>query len=148
MLCDFICTLSTKNTNAYMYVISVAGIVMDSNGTSMDSWSLIYISFCLEASQISEWYEHHNTQSHGFETPLDLAVGRLTAQWIEAQRYRKGTSHHDVIKWKHFPRYWRFVRGIHRSPVNSSHKGQWRGAFDVSLICALNKRLSKQSWGW
>ena len=27
-------------------------------------------------------------------------------------------------------------------------KGQWRGALMVSLICALNKRLSKQSWGW
>ena len=23
--------------------------------------------------------------------------------------------HDDVIKWKHFPRYWPFVRGIHRS---------------------------------
>ena len=36
--------------------------------------------------------------------------------------------HDDVIKWKHFPRYWPFARGIHRSPVNSQHKGQWRGA--------------------
>ena len=27
--------------------------------------------------------------------------------------------HDDVIKWKHFPRYWPFVRGIHRSPVTS-----------------------------
>ena len=44
--------------------------------------------------------------------------------------------HDDVIKWKHFPRYWPFVRGIHRSPVNSSHKGQWRGALIFSLICA------------
>ena len=44
--------------------------------------------------------------------------------------------HDDVIKWKHFPRYWPFVRGIHRSPVNSPHKGQWRGAFVFSLICA------------
>ena len=26
--------------------------------------------------------------------------------------------HDDVIKWKHFPRYWSFVRRIHRSPVN------------------------------
>ena len=41
----------------------------------------------------------------------------------------------DVIKWKHFPRYWPFVRGIHRSPVNSPHKGQWRGASMFSLIC-------------
>ena len=44
--------------------------------------------------------------------------------------------HHDgVIKWKHFPCYWPFVRGIHRSPVNSPHKGQRRGALMFSLIC-------------
>ena len=45
-------------------------------------------------------------------------------------------SHDDVIKWKHFPRYWPFVRGIHRSPVVSPHKGQWHGALIFSLICA------------
>ena len=45
-------------------------------------------------------------------------------------------DHDDVIKWKHFPRYWPFVRGIHRSPVNSAHKGQLRGASIFSLICA------------
>ena len=39
------------------------------------------------------------------------------------------------MKWKHFPRNWPFVRGIHRSPVNSPHKGQWRGALMFSLIC-------------
>ena len=48
------------------------------------------------------------------------------------------TLHDDVIKWKHFPRYWSFVRGIHRWPVNSPHKGQWRGALMFSLICAWN----------
>ena len=56
--------------------------------------------------------------------------------------------HDDIIKKKHFPRYWPFVRGIHRSSVNSPHKGQWRGALKFSLIRALNKWLSKQSWGW
>ena len=44
-------------------------------------------------------------------------------------------DHDDVIKWKHFPRYWPFVRGIHRSLVNSPHKGQWRGVLMFSLIC-------------
>ena len=44
-------------------------------------------------------------------------------------------AHDDVIKWK-FPRYWPFVRGIHRSRVNYPHKGQWRGALMFSLICA------------
>ena len=38
-------------------------------------------------------------------------------------------------QWIHFPRYWSFVRGIHRSPLNSPHKGQWRGALMFSLIC-------------
>ena len=42
--------------------------------------------------------------------------------------------HDDVIKWKHFPRYSPLVRGIHRSPVNSPHRGQWRGAMMFSLI--------------
>ena len=53
----------------------------------------------------------------------------------------------NVIKWKHFPcswlrhqmeafsRYWPFVQGIHRSPVNSPHKNPWRGALMFSLIC-------------
>ena len=42
--------------------------------------------------------------------------------------------HDDVIKWKHFLRHRLFVQGIHRSPVNSPHKGQWRGALMFSLI--------------
>ena len=33
-------------------------------------------------------------------------------------------THDDVMKWKHFPRYWSFVQGIQRSPGNSPHKGQ------------------------
>ena len=43
--------------------------------------------------------------------------------------------HDDVIKWKHFPRYWPFVRWIHRSPVIFPHKGQCRGALMFYLIC-------------
>ena len=52
--------------------------------------------------------------------------------WTHAMNVKK---HDDVIKWRYFPRYWPFVRGIHRSPVNSPHKGQWRGALMFSLIC-------------
>ena len=32
------------------------------------------------------------------------------------------SGHDDVIKWKHFTRYWPFLRGIHRSSVNSPQK--------------------------
>ena len=40
------------------------------------------------------------------------------------------TSHDDVIKWRHFPRYWPFVWGIHRAPVHYPHK-----ASDAELCC-------------
>ena len=51
-------------------------------------------------------------------------------------------------KWKHFLRYWRFERGIHRSPVNSPHKGQWRGALMLSLIWAwINRWVNNRKAG-
>ena len=51
------------------------------------------------------------------------------------------------MKWKHFLRYWPFVWGIHRSLVNSPTKAS-DVEFDVFFDLHLNKRLSKQSWGW
>ena len=55
--------------------------------------------------------------------------------WDPKKRPQVARSpHDDVIKWKHFPRNWPFVRKIHRSPVNFPHKGQWRGALMFSLI--------------
>ena len=52
--------------------------------------------------------------------------------------------HDDVIKWKHFPHYWLFVRestGLHWSPVDFLTVTQY---FDVFYL-RLNKRLNKQS---
>ena len=43
---------------------------------------------------------------------------------------------YGVIKWKYFLSYWPFVRGIHWSPVDSPHKGQWRRVLMFSLIRA------------
>ena len=60
----------------------------------------------------------------------------LISEWLHSAILM---VHYDVIKWKHFPRYWTFVRGTHRSPVNSAEKGQWRGALMFSLICAWTK---------
>ena len=52
------------------------------------------------------------------------------------KKYHAVIFHDVVIKRKHFPRYWPFVRGIHRSSVNSPQIGQWSGALMFSLICA------------
>ena len=48
-------------------------------------------------------------------------------------------SHDHVIKWK--PRYLSFMRGIHRSPGNSSHKSQSRRTLMFSFVCAW-------TYGW
>ena len=41
--------------------------------------------------------------------------------------------HEDIIKWKPFPRCWPFVRGNHRSPVDSPHKRQRLRRFERHL---------------
>ena len=64
-----------------------------------------------------------------------LSIKDYEFNWVDNVLNAETGMHDDVIKWKHFPRYWPFVRGIHRSPVNSPHKGQWRGALMFSLIC-------------
>ena len=57
--------------------------------------------------------------------------------------------HDYVIKWKLFPRHWPYVRGIHWSPVNSPHKGQWRGALMFSLICVwINGSVNNREAGY
>ena len=72
-------------------------------------------------------------------------VGVVT--WKSQQiQFRVNTVHDDVIKRKYFPCYWPFMRGIHRSPVNSPHEGQWRGALMLSLICAWTAGQMKPSW--
>ena len=76
------------------------------------------------------------------QTYINISISNSIVQGIRIKKlFSTGTTlswapHDDVIKWKHFPRYWPFVQGIHRSPVNSPHKGQWRGALKFSLICA------------
>ena len=79
--------------------------------------------------------------SHGrcrMSRDLILVTWRFYASSTDlpAHTHRELGQHDDVIKWKHFPRYCPFMRGIHRSPVNSPHKGQWRGALMFSLIRA------------
>ena len=69
-------------------------------------WLIMHMHGCALSCQCRKWWGTRITKSHG-----------------------------DVIKWIFFPRYWQIVRGIHRSPVNSPHKGQWRGALIFSLIC-------------
>ena len=54
--------------------------------------------------------------------------------------------------WRHqmeaFSALLAFVRGIHRSPVNSPHKEQWCGALMFSLICTwINSWVNNREAG-
>ena len=74
--------------------------------------------------------------------PCDLTIWWMTLKIIGQLSYIKPSlvhHHDDIIKWKNFPRYWPFVRGIHRSVTRN---------FDVFFDLRLNKGLSKLSWGW
>ena len=66
----------------------------------------------------------------GAQKSINLATAVCHACYIDV------IVHDDVIKWSHFPRYWPSVRGIHRSLVNSPHKGRWRRDLIFSLVCA------------
>ena len=76
----------------------------------------------------------HSTPRHAV---CSCHVGyELAADGLACEGEYSWNMHDDVIKWKHFARYWPFVWGIHRWPVNSPHKGQRRRALVFSLICA------------
>ena len=57
--------------------------------------------------------------------------------WVRVytSKHRLELPHDDAIKWKQFQRNWTFARRIHWSPVNSPHRGHWRGALIFSMIC-------------
>ena len=89
-------------------------------------WSHLSFLLMIDGSWVTGWTSSNRNsilfQVEGLLVPVLFAI-----------------LHDGVMKWKHFPHYWPFVRGIHRSPVNSPHKGQWRGALMFSLICVWIK---------
>ena len=76
------------------------------------------------AKNISIWWRHNgwHRRLSSYQPSVPPVTRKLASWW----RHQMGT----------FPRYWPFVWRIHRSPANSSHKGQWRGAVLFSRICA------------
>ena len=81
------------------------------------------------------------------QMPVNMMI-TLMAYPVGVKTFSIPELHDDVIKWKHFPHNWPFVRKIHRSPVNFPHKGQWRGALMFSLIYAwINDWVNKREAG-
>ena len=87
-----------------------------------ERWASDRGSRCANVTIVVEW---KGIVSWGYR-----GVKWLRKQCESNKRLSTALSH----QWKHFPSYWPFVRGIHRSPVNFPHKGQWRGVLMFSLI--------------
>ena len=118
-------------------------------------WKLVSVNY---------WYNHYKS-IWTFRSIIDVAVGLITLKdlqcslWIRVvprpdcvvagcerqpvithhrnseSKSEKPIEHDDVIKWKHFPRYWPFVRGIHRSRWIPRTKVSDAELFMFSLVC-------------
>ena len=102
-------------------------LMMSTVASQITSVSIVCLAICSGADQRKHQISAslafvESTATGGFphEGPVTWKVFSLE----DVIMVRTQRKHDDVIKWKHFPRYWPFVRGIHRSPVNSPHKGQ------------------------
>ena len=82
---------------------------------------------------------------------LHLFYIKPSIWWTCGTRQAVGTwytEHDDVMVWKHFPSYWPFVRGFHRSPMDSPHNWSATQSSDVLFAVSPDKLWNKQSRCW
>ena len=84
---------------------------------------------------------------------VESQAQKMLQQGMETQvrgRYRHGevawSCQDDVMACKWFSHYWLFVIGIHRSLMDSPHKGPVIQSFDVFLVVIVLNKLLKNSW--
>ena len=118
-------------------ILNVFGVQHVTDGSQ--SRIIMYCHSWLTMTNFSkQWLVTHNGEYSNAvigSSQWRMFLHRLWSQW-RSFLYSNWWLYDDVIKWKYFPRYWPFLRGIHRPTVNSPHKGQCRGALMFSLVCA------------
>ena len=154
-------TLSSLLAPQAVIMTTLAGTMTKSASWQFSVFSVLHrITFDAVQCPSTNLTNSPNLTDHPPQTHSVMEVADMTPQYILLilhssihsywyfisldSTYSSGCHNDDVIKWRHFLRYWPFVRGIHRSPVNSPHKGQWRSrSFDDFFDLCLNKRSSK-----
>ena len=81
--------------------------------------------------QINKHINKNNVVIDSCKDISDVQILVCRFKWTTLEWYTL-LWHDDVIEWKYFPRYWTFVREIHRSPLNSLTK-----VSDSELWCFL-----------
>ena len=147
MLCLFVWSLSTIITfisgcethDGFMWPNVLHNICKQS--IDFITWKTQEYSILISYAP-TKWMTHR--QSSNKQTNLS----KLCHDRMQIGINQMFSCHDDVIKWKHFPRNWPFVRGIHRSLTKASDAELWCLFFFLFFFyLRLNKRLSKQSWG-
>ena len=101
------------------------------------------------SKQLNNKKYENQMMKDAFQKDIHLDIIHYALSHMHNPIYNMECIIHPQIWWRHqMARYWPFAWGIHRSPANSPHKGQWRGDLVFSSICAMDKRLSEQSRGW
>ena len=93
-------------------------------------WGDIFDEYAKQADNFAGWYCLVFIVVEDKETFI-LYNQMLLISW------RCKVYHNYVIKWKHFPRYWPIVRGIHQSRWNPRARPVTR-SFDVFFYLRLN----------
>ena len=133
-VCILLCFLSFGNCLCFPY--SLCLIYWCCDNVIWANWAILKnmgknIIYMFPQNHDNHDETMHNKTLYNFHVIYCISFGPMNQSILS-----QGPFHDDVIKWKHFPRNWPFVREIHRSPVNFPHKGQWRGALMFSLIYA------------
>ena len=110
------------------------------------SWS--YLIFLMTSGLLST-SDERNIFGNCFNIFLNSRM-MISFQWWKMVHlllaWRANLIHDDVIKYKHFPRYWFFVCGEFTGELPTQRPVT--RSFDVFFDLSLHVRLSKQSYGW
>ena len=110
------------------------------------------LAICAGNSPVTRQFPTQRLMTWNFDVFFDRCLNkRLSKQswgwWFETPLWRQcnGEKGHDnALAWKRFPQYCPFVRGIHRSPGDSPHKGLLMQSFDSFFVVKL-KQVTQQT---
>ena len=141
--------LTKQSTQYYLLVV-----VREEPGSSCwepyRNWDGILASIrkCKHRSELNNAMFHSSSDKYVSNTDKKQSICTVTFKMITSLSAEIILKYCWIDLQHDFPRYWPLVRGIHRSPLNSPHKGQWLGALMFSLIRAwTNGSVSNRDIG-
>ena len=112
--CAHVCTFLLQNVASWDTVLCILGFVRWTYNVMCLLVSLsLLTSYAKQYASTVSMFVHHCSSVALFPFHNKYFSTTLYVSYSFALLLTYN-SHDDVIKWKHFPRYWPFVRGIHR----------------------------------